>query len=55
MLTDDGADCHVVVELLPMEGTTEVEEFPMCECIGGDQAHTLNADRAEEVTPRADA
>ena len=55
VLTDDGADCHVLVELLPMEGTTEVEEFPMCGCIGGDAAHTLNADRTEEVTPRADA
>ena len=55
MLTDDGADCHVLVELLPMENTTEVEEFPMCGCIGGDAGHTLNPDRAEEATPRADA
>lgn len=55
VLTDDEADCHVLVELLPMEGTEEVEEFPMCGCIGGDAAHTLNEDRPEEATPRADA
>ena len=62
VITDDGADCHVVVELLPMKGTEEIEEFPMCECIGGDEAHTLNRDNSEEAsavneenTPREDA
>ena len=55
VVTDDGADCHVQVEILN-DAEGNAEEFPMCECLGGDSAHTLNADTAEEVsetsTPR---
>lgn len=52
VLTDDSADCHVHVEVLTdVEG--EVEEFPMCECLGGDAAHTLNEDSAETPSESA--
>ena len=37
VITDDGADCHVHVILYPEANTDEheVEEFPMCKCLGG--------------------
>lgn len=35
VITDDGADCHVKVILLPENETGELEEFPMCECLRG--------------------
>ena len=37
VLTDDAEDCHVHVTLLPEAETGDVEEFPMCACIGGDE------------------
>ena len=49
VLADDGADCHVNVEILN-DAEGNAEEFPMCGCLGGDEAHTLNADTAEEAS-----
>lgn len=41
-LKDDGAECHVMVQLIEQEDKEAgVEEFPMCNCLGGDAAHTL--------------
>ena len=54
VLRDEGNDCHVYVEVL-MDAEGEVEEFPMCGCLGGDQGHTLNAESAEEATPSESA
>lgn len=51
---DDGAECHVSVLLIPEEESTEVEEFPMCNCIGGDAAHTIGLNEAKEETPSAE-
>lgn len=48
VLTDDGAECHVHVEVLN-DAEGNAEEFPMCGCLGGDGAYTLNADTAEEA------
>lgn len=41
VVIDDSAECHVFVKLLPENGSTEIEEFPMCACIGGDTDHTI--------------
>jgi hypothetical protein len=41
-LVDDGADCHVHVEVL------NDEEFPMCGCLGGSEDHVIT-----EEFPRA--
>ena len=47
-LKDDGAECHVLVDLLPQTNAEEgMEEFPMCNCLGGDAAHTLQSEEAE--------
>ena len=54
VVTDDSADCHVNVEVLA-DAEGNAEEFPMCECLGGDSAHTLNEDSAEEATPSESA
>ena len=55
VLADEAEHCAVNVEVLT-DAEGNAEEFPMCGCLGGDQAHTLNADTAEEVseanTPR---
>lgn len=42
VITDDEAHCEVNVKLLNENGTDSVEEFPMCACLGGDEAHTIN-------------
>ena len=47
-LKDDGAECHVLVELLAQEDAEAgIEEFPMCNCLGGNAAHTLPSEDAE--------
>lgn len=52
VLTDDGAECHVHVEVLN-DAEGNAEEFPMCGCLGGDTAHTLNEDSAETPSESA--
>ena len=46
-IVDDGADCHVKVQVLKdAEGADE--EFPMCPCLGGDAAFLLEEIAEEE-------
>lgn len=49
VLADEAEHCAVNVEVLA-DAEGNAEEFPMCGCLGGDQAHTLNADTAEEAS-----
>ena len=44
VLMDDADDCHVKVKLIATAESTELEEFPMCECIGGDANFTCDDD-----------
>lgn len=41
VITDDGADCHVKVRLVAEKDSNEIEEFPMCECVGGDGGYAV--------------
>lgn len=41
VLTDDGAHCDVNVKLIAEKGSTDIEEFPMCECLGGDGGYSV--------------
>lgn len=50
-LVDDVDHVEVEVVLLP-DTNGEMEEFPMCACLGGDAAHTINTDDCEVETPR---
>ena len=43
VLVDDAEHCEVNVVLLPEVETDDIEEFPMCECLGG-QAKEINID-----------
>lgn len=43
VLTDDAAHCEVNVKLIAEKDTNDIEEFPMCECVGGDSAHVVGA------------
>lgn len=47
-ITDDMDDCHVRVQLLPEYGKDDIEEFPMCPCLGGDVAHVCASDEVAE-------
>ena len=53
VLADEAEHCAVNVELLN-DAEGNVEEFPMCGCLGGDQGHTLNEDRAESPCETAE-
>ncbi len=48
VIVDDGADCHVQVEVLT-DAEGNAEEFPMCACLGGDAAHLLEEIEEDEV------
>ena len=39
VLIDDAAHCEVNVKLIAEKGTNDIEEFPMCECVGGDDRY----------------
>lgn len=41
VLTDDGAHCDVNVKLIAEKDSTDIEEFPMCECLGGDGGYSV--------------
>lgn len=41
VLTDDGANCDVNVKLIAEKDSTDIEEFPMCECLGGDVGYSV--------------
>lgn len=40
-IIDDGAECHVKVEVLK-DAEGDDEEFPMCGCLGGDEDHMID-------------
>ena len=42
VVSDDVDDCHVHVTLVPEAETGEIEEFPMCGCIGGKLENMVN-------------
>ncbi len=42
VVTDDVDNCHVHVTLVPEAETGEIEEFPMCGCIGGKLENMVN-------------
>lgn len=41
VLIDDAEHCEVKVKLIPEKETGDIEEFPMCACLGGDDAYNL--------------
>lgn len=43
VLTDDAAHCEVNVKLIAEKETNDIEEFPMCECVGGDAAYVVGS------------
>lgn len=47
VLTDDVDDCHVHVALLN-DADGELEEFPMCGCLTGDDSHNIEFGSEEE-------
>jgi len=47
VITDDVDDCHVKVRLVPEYGKDDIEEFPMCVCLGGDPTYQIAYDEVE--------
>ena len=43
VLTDDAAHCEVNVKLIAEKDSADIEEFPMCECVGGDSAYVVGS------------
>ena len=41
VLTDDAEHCEVNVRLIAEKNSTDIEEFPMCECLGGDGGYIV--------------
>lgn len=54
VLTDDAEHCDVKVSLLAEGNGTDIEEFPMCGCIGGDEQYVIDLDDCEEAAPIAE-
>lgn len=52
VLLDDAEHCDVKVALVAEKETNDIEEFPMCECLGGDGGYILGSVKtiAEEVS-----
>lgn len=44
-IVDDGAECHVMVELVAEQESAELEEFPMCNCLGGNNEYVITTPR----------
>lgn len=44
-ITDDGAECHVMVQLVPEHESADIEEFPMCSCLGGNNEYVITTPR----------
>lgn len=44
-IVDDGAECHVMVQLVPEHESTDIEEFPMCNCLGGNGEYVITTPR----------
>ena len=47
VLLDDAEHCEVKVKLLKEANSEDVEEFPMCACLGGDAQHTIDTEDSE--------
>jgi hypothetical protein len=47
VLIDDAEDCHVIVDLL-VNAEGDIEEFPMCACLGGAAEYTITHDTASD-------
>lgn len=43
VLIDDAEHCEVKVALISEKDTNDIEEFPMCECVGGDGGYVLGS------------
>jgi hypothetical protein len=43
VLTDDAENCAVNVKLIAEKDTNDIEEFPMCECVGGDGGYIIGS------------
>lgn len=41
VLVDDGAHCEVNVKLVAEGASNDIEEFPMCGCLGGDGGYAI--------------
>ena len=41
VLIDDAEHCEVNVKLIAEKDTNDIEEFPMCECVGGDGGYII--------------
>ena len=41
VLTDDAEHCEVNVRLIAEKERADIEEFPMCECLGGDGGYAV--------------
>jgi hypothetical protein len=41
VFTDDADHCDVRVALVAEKETNEIEEFPMCGCLGGDGGYVI--------------
>lgn len=41
VLTDDVEHCEVNVKLVTEKFSNDMEEFPMCECVGGDGGYVI--------------
>ena len=44
VLTDDAEHCEVNVRLIAEKNSADIEEFPMCGCLGGDAQYVINTD-----------
>ena len=44
VLLDDAEHCDVKVRLIAEANSTDIEEFPMCACIGGDENYQIELD-----------
>lgn len=43
VLLDDAEHCEVKVALVAEKNSPDIEEFPMCECLGGDGGYSLGS------------
>lgn len=41
VIEDDCEHCNVNVRLVKEVGSEDIEEFPMCECLGGESGFTI--------------
>lgn len=44
VLLDDAEHCDVKVRLIAEANSEDIEEFPMCACIGGDENYQIELD-----------